>query len=121
MHKPLHTEFDALLRRACVMQTEFAVMCGVTTKAVNNWCRGRQAVPRWAWVIAHVMDQVDVYAQPTFRWDQTLGVCPPLTLAKAMRARAVLAKQYHPDIGGDVQAMQRINAALDAAKKELSS
>ena len=100
------------------MQVEFAAICGVTTIAVNNWCRGRKPVPRWAWVIANLMSGEDsFYPQPTFEWHEILGIYPPLSLAKASHARTALAKQYHPDIGGDAQAMQRINNALDDAKK----
>jgi hypothetical protein len=41
--KPLVT---ALLGRAEVSQAGFARLAGVTPRQVNNWCRGRAAVPR---------------------------------------------------------------------------
>ncbi len=42
-----------------------------------------------------------------------------LAIAKARHRR--LVKQHHPDVGGNADLMAEINAALDAAEKELSS
>jgi hypothetical protein len=45
-----------------------------------------------------------------------LGVGPDSALEELRAARNRLAKQLHPDhAGGDAAAMQRINAAFDAA------
>jgi hypothetical protein len=52
MHPRLHTEFAALLARAAVTNADFARLTGVTTRQVNNGCRGRAAVPRWAAMFA---------------------------------------------------------------------
>jgi DNA-binding transcriptional regulator YiaG len=49
------TEFSTLLARADVSQAAFARLAGVTPRQVNNWCRGRAAVPVWACVIAAVL------------------------------------------------------------------
>jgi len=45
MRRLLHTEFAALLGRADVSQAAFARLTGVAPRQVNNWCRGRAAVP----------------------------------------------------------------------------
>ena len=68
MRALLHTEFAALLSRAGVSQAAFARLAGVTARQVNNWARGRAAVPRWAALLAVVLDD----AQPSCH--QVLGV-----------------------------------------------
>ena len=50
------TEFAALLARADVSQAAFARLTGVTPRQVNNWCRGRAAVPAWAALVAVLLD-----------------------------------------------------------------
>jgi hypothetical protein len=40
--------FAARLARAGISQAAFAHLAAVTARQVNNWCRGRAAVPRWA-------------------------------------------------------------------------
>ena len=45
MRTLLHTEFAVLLARADVRQAAFARLTGVTPRQVNNWARGRAAVP----------------------------------------------------------------------------
>jgi len=49
--------FAALLARADVSQAGFARLTGVTPRQVNNWARGRAAVPRWAGLIAVMLDE----------------------------------------------------------------
>jgi DNA-binding transcriptional regulator YiaG len=67
MRTLLHTEFAALLARADVQQAEFAELTGVTPRQVNNWCRGRAAVPQYAAALAVVL--VDVAARNHKRLD----------------------------------------------------
>jgi transcriptional regulator with XRE-family HTH domain len=55
MHRLTGPRFTALLARAGVSQAAFARLAGVTPRQVNNWCRGRAAVPAWAAVIAVVL------------------------------------------------------------------
>lgn len=50
-----------------------------------------------------------------------LGLPPSATLDDIDAARRSLAKSAHPDVGGSVAAMQRINAAADAAARRLST
>jgi DNA-binding XRE family transcriptional regulator len=120
----LHTEFAALLRRSSTSQAAFARLCDVTTKAVNNWCRGRQPPPRWAWALAVALTTTPadrLVVPPRFAWHETLGLGePPFTKARAAKARGHMAKLYHPDRGGDNEAMQRINAAFDEARRKLA-
>ena len=56
MRRLLPTEFAALLGRTDVSQAAFARLTGYTTRQVNNWCRGRAAVPAWAALIAVLLD-----------------------------------------------------------------
>jgi len=55
MRALLCTEFAALLTRADVSQAAFARLTGVTPRQVNNWCRGRVAVPIWAGLLAALL------------------------------------------------------------------
>ena len=72
----LHTEFVALLARAGVTQADFARLTGVTARQVNNWARGRAAVPPWAALLAVVLEQSTpemllIAADETaFRWHE---------------------------------------------------
>ena len=56
MRQLRHIEFAALLSRADVSQAAFARLTGVTPRQVNNWCRGRAAVPAWAALVAVLLD-----------------------------------------------------------------
>lgn len=50
-----------------------------------------------------------------------LGLPPTATVEEVDAARRTLAKRAHPDIGGSVDAMQRINAAADEALRRLAA
>lgn len=58
MNPLLGIEFADLLARADVRQAAFARLIGVTARQVNNWCRGRAAVPRWAALLAIVLADI---------------------------------------------------------------
>lgn len=49
-----------------------------------------------------------------------LGVAPTATMAELATARRRLAKRLHPDLGGDADAMQALNAAFEEAVQRLS-
>jgi transcriptional regulator with XRE-family HTH domain len=51
-------EFAARLAHAGVAQAAFARFAGVTARQVNNWCRGRAAVPRWTALLAIVLADI---------------------------------------------------------------
>jgi DNA-binding transcriptional regulator YdaS (Cro superfamily) len=100
----LHTEFAALLARADVRQVTFARLADVTPRQVNNWCRGRAAVPQWAALLAMVLAEFTPEAlaimleEAAFSWHETLGV-PPAADASIARsandhAGARLAPRY---------------------------
>jgi len=55
MRTLLHTELAVLLARADVRQAAFARLTGVTPRQVNNWARGRAAVPTWAGLLAVIL------------------------------------------------------------------
>jgi DNA-binding transcriptional regulator YdaS (Cro superfamily) len=115
MRALLHTEFVALLARVGVTQAAFAHLTGVTPRQVNNWCRGRAAVPTWAATLAVILDQISPDAiamrldETVFGWHETLGV------PAAADPDVALALTYHPDKGGTPQQMTRIRAAYDQA------
>ena len=117
----LGTEFAALLARADVSQAGFARLAGITPRQVNNWCRNRAAVPRWAAALALVLagitpEELDIrLEEAVFAWHEVLGVAPNADVDTARRAVARLALLYHPDTGGDPAQMARINAAYETA------
>jgi DNA-binding transcriptional regulator YdaS (Cro superfamily) len=90
MRTLLHTEFAALLARADVRQAAFARLTGITPRQVNNWGRGRAAVPKWAATLAVMLAEFTPEAlailldEAAFSWQQTLGV-PPVADASAAR------------------------------------
>lgn len=49
-----------------------------------------------------------------------LGLAPSATVDEVEAARRTLAKSSHPDVGGSVEEMQRINAAADDAVRLLT-
>lgn len=117
----LHTEFAALLARASVSQAGFARLAGLTPRQVNNWCRGRAAVPPWATTLAVLLEEhsPDAIAmlveEATFAWHETLGVRPSAEADALRRAMRRLALRYHPDQGGTEAQMSRVNAAYAQA------
>jgi hypothetical protein len=50
---------------------------------------------------------------------RVLGLGPAASLDEIESARRALAKRAHPDVGGSLDEMQRINAAADAARRTL--
>ena len=52
--------FTALLSQADVSQAGFARLSGVTARQVNNWCRDRATVPRWATMLALALRELSV-------------------------------------------------------------
>ena len=72
MRTPRHTEFVTLLAEADVSQAAFARLAGVTARQVNNWCRGRAAVPRWAALLALALCELSAEAL-TIIFEEALG------------------------------------------------
>ena len=126
MRALLHTEFAALLSRAGVSQAAFARLAGVTARQVNNWSRGRAAVPRWAALLAVVLEDTTAEALLLMLGDtqlssnQVLGVPYGADMATVRRAMRGLALLYHPDKGGRPEQMVIINAAYAEATKAVS-
>lgn len=110
MRALLHTEFTALLSRADVTQAGFARLAGITPRQVNNWARGRAAVPKWAALLVVALDGLtpdglEIMVEETeFRWHETLSVSPYADAATLRRALTRLAMIYHPDKGGSARA-----------------
>ena len=117
----LHTEFVALLDRADVTQARFGRLTGVTARQVNNWAKGRAAIPRWAVLIAAMMEDVTPEAfeitveAAVFDWSEVLGVSATSDVLTIRRAMLRLAALYHPDKGGQPDQMVRVNAAYEQA------
>jgi hypothetical protein len=54
-------------------------------------------------------------------WREVLGLASGPVTVEAVRAQHfALAKQHHPDVGGTSERMQEINAAVEAAIRELT-
>jgi transcriptional regulator with XRE-family HTH domain len=102
MQALLHTEFTALLARADVAQAGFARLVGITPRQVNNWARGRAAVPRWAALLVVALDALTpdgleiMVEDAEFRWHETLGASPNTDAATLRRSMTRLAMIYHP-------------------------
>jgi len=84
MRTLLHTEFAALLARTGTSQAGFARLTGLTPRQVNNWCRGRAAVPPWAAILAAILEERS----------------PGAATGEIDRALRRLACRYAPDQGG---------------------
>jgi transcriptional regulator with XRE-family HTH domain len=121
MRALLNTEFAALLARADVSQARFARLAGVTARQVNNWSRGRAAVPRWAALLAVALEELsaeelDLQLQEArFSCHEVLGVAANADAPAIRRAMARLALIYHPDKGGTPEQMSAVNAAYAEA------
>jgi transcriptional regulator with XRE-family HTH domain len=117
MRTLLHTEFAALLARAGTSQAGFARLTGLSPRQVNNWCRGRAAVPAWAAALAVLLEERSPEAitllveEAAFAWHETLGVPPGAGADEIHRALCRLVRCYAPDLGGTEAQMTRINAA----------
>lgn len=126
MRALLHTEFTTLLDRADVSQAKFARLTGVTARQVNNWARGRAAVPRWAALMAVTLEELTPEAlsvlldEATFSWHEVLGIAPETDAAGIRTAMARLALLYHPDTGGQADQMVRITSAYEAVQQATS-
>jgi hypothetical protein len=93
-----------------------------TPRQVNNWCRGRAAVPPWAAALAVLLEERSPEAvtmlveETTFAWHETLGVPPSAETGAVRLALRRLALRYRPDQGGTKAQMTRINAACAHAR-----
>jgi hypothetical protein len=54
-------------------------------------------------------------------WRNVLNLPDAVTVDEVITRHRCLAKKYHPDVGGDVEIMQEINAAKIAAINELTN
>ena len=119
----LATEFTALLDRAGLSQAGFARVAGITARQVNNWARGRSAIPRWAILLAVALEDISAdeltlrLTKTDFTWYETLGVSPNADPATIRRAMSRLALATHPDKGGSHEDMVRLNEAYAAARE----
>jgi transcriptional regulator with XRE-family HTH domain len=108
---------DTLLARAGVSQAGFARLSGLTPRQVNNWCRGRAALPPWAAVLAAILEERSPDAlemtvdEAQFRWHETLGVPPDAATGEIDGAVRRLAHRYAPDQGGTEAQRTRIDTA----------
>ena len=123
MRTLLATELTALLYRAGLSQAAFGRLTGVTARQVNNWARGRGAIPRWAILLAVALEEISAdeltlrLDEAEFTWYETLGVSPNTDLATIRRAMSRLALATHPDKGGSHEDMVRLNEAYAAARE----
>lgn len=117
MRALLHTEFTALLARAGVSQAAFARLSGVTPRQVNKWARGHAAVPRWAPLLAIVVEETAPEALLLMLDDtqrschEVLGIPGDAEMATSRRAMLGSALPYHPDKGGLPEQMTLVSKA----------
>ncbi len=126
MRTLLHTEFVALLNRAGVSQAGFGRLAGVTARQVNNWAKGRAALPKWVALIAVMMEDYTPETLETaveaadFSWSEVLGIPAGSDVSAVRKAMLRLASIYHPDKGGLSEQMVRVNAAYARALRTAS-
>ena len=126
MRALLHTEFAAMLDRAGVSQAAFARLAGVTARQVNNWTRGRAAVPRWAALLAVVLEDTTAEAlllmldDTQLSFNRVPGLPYSADMVAIRRAMQGLALLYHPDKGGRPEQMAVVDAAYAEAAQAAS-
>jgi DNA-binding transcriptional regulator YiaG len=76
----------ALLAKADCSQAGFARLTGVTTRQVNAWCRGHAVTPRWALILATILQQRSADAL-TVALDEALLPAGTAVMETAMLAR----------------------------------
>jgi len=127
MRTLLHTEFAALLARAGTSQAGFARLAGFSPRQVNNWCRGRAAVPPWAAILAAILEERSPDAleimvdEARFGWHETLGLPPGAVTEEIDDAVRRLTHRYAADQGGTEPQRLRIDAADAQARTTAES
>jgi transcriptional regulator with XRE-family HTH domain len=120
----LDTSTTVLLARTGTSQAGFARLAGFSPRQVNNWCRGRAAVPPWAAALAVLPEECSSEAvtmlveEAAFAWHETLGVSPGIGTDEIYRAMRRLAERCAPDQGGSDAQRTRIDAAYAQAKDD---
>ena len=98
------TDFAALLARADVSQAAFARLTGMTPRQVNKWARGRATVPRWAVLLAVLLQDHSPEA---------------LTIAVEEARQEIAAADPEPPAPLVVKPGQGFNIALGATSPSL--
>ncbi|HUN50236.1 MAG TPA: hypothetical protein VMU42_03940 [Candidatus Sulfotelmatobacter sp.] len=117
-----HPDFVALLARADVNQARFARLAGVTARQVNNWCRGRAAVPRWAAILALTLQEITAdrlklaLEERDFGRHEALGTPPAAGAPTTRPVMTTLALSDRPDEAGTEPQMIRCNASNEKAR-----
>ena len=101
--------------------------CDSYTKDVDNiWAikltiEALRGIDRWG--ASDMMDRAftGFEALPAPNWRRTLELAPNATIAEAESAYRRLAKQHHPDQGGDEERFKEITEAIQQARKATSS
>lgn len=83
-----HAEFVALLASADVSQASFARLSGVSPRQVNNWCRGRAALPRWAGLLGIALRELSAETL-TIMLEELLITGPDPTEPRQVETKAV--------------------------------
>ena len=78
-HEPGHLD---------ISQAAFARLTGITPRQVNNWCRGRAAVPAWAALVAvlledHSPEALTIMLEEVLQTLSAAGPAPPAVDAKS--------------------------------------
>jgi len=100
-----------------VGQATFSQLSGVTPRQVNKWARGHAAVPRWAALLAIVVEETAPEALLLMLDDtqrschEVLGVPGGAEMATIRWAMLGSALPYHPDKGGQPEQMTLVSKA----------
>lgn len=96
-----------------------------TTIADNLWAIGLhidaiRGVERWGvGTIDQAFDGYPALAAPKTAWWDVLGITQQASREQVLNAYRTLAKQNHPDAGGDQEQFLRIQQAWEQAQKEI--
>jgi transcriptional regulator with XRE-family HTH domain len=122
----LPTEFTACLNKLQLKQSHFAAILGVEPKTVWRWKTGDRPIPSYAENILYILLELPPqfssryarqgFTQPVFTPSEILGVPATATAREARSSWLKLCDQVHPDKGGCVEEMQRLNGAYECFK-----
>ena len=118
MRALLHTEFAALLGRTGTSQASFARIAGFSPRQVNNWCRGRAAVPPWTAALAVLPEECSSEAVTMLVEEAALGLARDPGRLTGHRDRRDLS--CHAPVGRALRTRpRRLGCAADPDRRRL--
>ena len=92
---------------------------GDNMRAIEKTIKALRGIARWG--TGDMMEAAfrGFEALPAPSWRADLGLTPNATLADAEQSYRKRARSAHPDAGGSVEGMSRLNTAIERARQEL--